>query len=86
MLTGVNKPVDFLITVLADELVSIGFLTDEPLMNDMCGLGVTQTGKGSWLLNPTKSLRLLNQLNFTMLSQNQALPNLLDPRSVSELA
>jgi len=45
MLTGLNKPVDFIITVLANEPVSIGFLTDEPLMNDMCGLGVTLTGK-----------------------------------------
>jgi len=45
MLTGLNKPVDFLITVLTNEPISIGFLTDEPLMNDKCGLGVTQTGK-----------------------------------------
>ena len=45
MLTGLNKPVGFLIAVLANEPVSIGFLTDEPLMNDMCALGVTQTGK-----------------------------------------
>ena len=45
MLTGVNKPLDFLITVLANEPVSKGFSTDEPLINDMCGLGVTQTGK-----------------------------------------
>ena len=45
------KPVDFLITVLANEPVSIGFLTDEPLMNDMCGLGVTQTDRdhGCWI-------------------------------------
>ena len=35
MLTDLNKPVDFLITVLANEPVSIGLLTDEPLMNDM---------------------------------------------------
>jgi len=45
VLTGLNKPVDFLITALANEPVSIGFLTDEPLMNNMRGLGVTQTGK-----------------------------------------
>ena len=46
MLTDLNNPVDFLITVLANEPVSIGLdLTDEPLMNDMWGLGVIQTGK-----------------------------------------
>lgn len=46
MLTDVNKSVDFLITVLANrEPVSKGFLTDEPLMNNMYGLGVTQNGK-----------------------------------------
>ena len=44
MLTGLNKPVDFLITVLANDPVSIGFLTDEPLI-DMCGLGLTQTSE-----------------------------------------
>ena len=45
MLTGLNKPLDFLSTVLANEFISKGFLTDEPLINDMCGLSVTQTGK-----------------------------------------
>lgn len=48
MLTGLNKAVDFLIMVLANEpvsMVSIGCLTDEPLMKNMCGLGVTWSGE-----------------------------------------
>jgi len=52
MLTGLNKPVDFLITVLANEPVSIGFLTDEPLMNDMTLLVISRINAPHLLTTP----------------------------------
>jgi len=52
MLTGLNKPVDFLITVLANEPVSGGFLTDEPLMNDMMLLVISRINAPHLLTTP----------------------------------